>query len=245
MTDEKRPVGRPRKKKPVGRPRKNKKKVRNISSFVSKEMDAINAEIREAYVRITGEDKLWETYDKLRKGDCEAIYQQYKGRCVYCDKSLSMLGRMSSNSARLAFYIPLRVGGEARPSNLVLVCAACKNDYTYIPKQRQEIVGLDSFADVCEALFKAVRDGASEDTRDRLKNRLNLRLADIATCMGYVVKSDWLPTEDEIVEEGVNTIGEQLEKLAEGDDVKDEITDTVKQVAARKQYNIIRNQGNE
>ncbi len=229
------------KKKPVGRPRKNKKKVRNISSFVSKEMGVINAEIREAYVKVTGEDKLWETYDKITKGDCETIYQQYKGRCVYCDKSLSMLGRMSSNAARLAFYVSLKVGGEARMSNLVLVCAGCKNDYTYVPKQRTDIEGLDSFADICEVLFKAVKNGASEGTKDRLKNRLNMRLADIATCMGYVVKSDWIAT-DEIVEEGVNTIGEQLEGMAEGEDTKAEITNTVKQIASRKQYKIIRNQ---
>ena len=229
------------KKKPVGRPRKNRKK-RNTGTFVTKGVHEINAEIREAYIKVTGKDMLWETYDKLRPGDAEACFKQYRGRCVYCDKSLSYIGRMSSNSARLAFYIPLKVGGEARPNNLVVTCAPCKNDYTYVPKQRTDIVGLDSFADVCEALFKAVRDGASEETRERLKNRLNLRLADIATCMGYVVKSDWIP-KDEIVEEGVNTIGEQLEGMAEGEDTKDAITNTVKQVAARKQYNIIRNQG--
>ena len=230
------------KKKPVGRPRKNRKK-RNTGTFVTKGVHEINAEIRAAYIKVTGKDKLWETYDKLRPGDAEAIFKRYRGRCVYCDKSLSYIGRMSSNSARLAFYVPLKVGGEARPDNLVVVCAPCKNDYTYVPKQRTDIVGLDSFADICEVLFKAVKNGASEDTRDRLKNRLNLRLADIATCMGYVVKSDWIPT-DEIVEEGVNTIGEQLEGMAEGEDTKDAITNTVKQVAARKQYNIIRNQGN-
>ena len=232
------------KKKPVGRPRKNQKRVRNTARFITKSVSEVNAEIREAYVKVTGKDKIWETYDKILPGDAEACFKQYKGRCVYCDKSLSYLGRMSSSSARLAFYVPLKVGGEARPSNLVVVCARCKEDYSYVPKQRQEVVGLDSFADVCEALFKAVRDGASEDTRDRLKNRLNLRLADIATCMSYVVKSDWIPT-DEIIEEGVNTIGEQLERMAEGTVGTDEITSTVKQVASRKQYKIIRNQGNE
>ncbi|KKL23675.1 hypothetical protein LCGC14_2423000 [marine sediment metagenome] len=230
------------KKKPVGRPRKNTRKRRNSGTFMSESVREMNTEIKEAYTKVTGRDMLWETYDKIIPGDAEAIFKQYKGRCVYCTKALSSMGRVSSNSARLAFYVPLKVGGEARPSNLVVTCAPCKNDYTYVPKQRTDIVGLDSFADVCEVLFKAVRDGASEETRERLKNRLNLRLADIATCMGYVVKSDWIPT-DEIVEEGVNTIGEQLEGMAEGEDTKDAITNTVKQVAARKQYNIIRNQG--
>ena len=233
------------KKKPVGRPRlTKKKKTRHISAFMTESVKDVNHEIKEAYEKVTGRDKLWATYDKILPSEAEDTFKQYKGRCVYCTKALSYIGRMSSNSARLAFYIPLKVGGEARPSSLVVVCAPCYKDYTYIPKQRQEIVGLDSFADVCEALFKAVRDGADEYTREALKNRLNLRLADIATCMGYVVKSDWLPT-DEIVEEGVNTIGEQLERMAEGEDAKDAITNTVKQVAARKQYNIIRNQGNE
>ena len=208
---------------------------------MTQEVKDINAEMKEAYGKTTKKEQLWDTYDKLLPGDAEDCFKKYKGRCVYCTKALSYLSRMSNDSARLSFYIPLKVGGEARPSNLIVVCAPCKNDYSYVPKQRQEIVGLDSFADVCEALFKAVRDGASEDTRDRLKNRLNLRLADIATCMGYVVKSDWIP-KDEIVEEGVNTIGEQLEGMAEGEDTKDAITNTVKHVAARKQYNIIRKQ---
>lgn len=230
-------------KKPVGRPRRTKKKKRKqLSAFMTSSVREVNHEIREAYEKVTGRDKLWETYDKILPGEAEDCFAQYKGRCVYCNKALSYIGRMSSKSARLAFYIPLKVGGEARPSNLIVVCAPCKNDYTYVPKQREDIVGLDSFADVCEALFKAVRDGASEHTREGLKNRLNLRLADIATCMGYVIKSDWIPEKDEIVEEGVNTIGEHLERMAEGEDAKKEITNTVKQVAARKQYKIIRNQ---
>jgi hypothetical protein len=231
------------KKKPVGRPRLTKKKKRNIGTFMTAGIKEVNHEIRETYESVTGRDKLWETYDKILPGDADECFKQYKGRCVYCSKVLSYIGKMSSNSARLTFYVPLKVGGEARPSNLVVVCATCKHDYTYVPKQRQDVVGLDSFADTCEALFKAVRDGASESTRDALKHRLNMRLADVATCMGYVIKSDWIPT-NEIIEEGVNTIGEQLEGMAEGEDTKAAITNTVKHVAGRKQYNIIRNQGN-
>jgi hypothetical protein len=86
----------------------------------------------------------------------------------------------------------------------------------------------------------AVRDGDSEEVRDQLKNRLNVRLVDIATCMRYVTTGDWEPDDTEVVVEGVNTIGERLERMAKGEEVKDKITNDVKQIVKTKQYKIIR-----
>jgi hypothetical protein len=159
---------------------------------------------------------------------------------VYCDKRLSYLGRRSVYAARLMWYVPLSVGGEARPDNLIVVCALCEHDYRDTRKLRRDIVGLDSFADTCEALFIAVRDGDSEEVRDQLKNRLNNRLVDIATCMRYVTTGDWEPDDTEVIVDGMNTIGERLEQMAKGADVKDKVTNDVRQIVKLKQYKIIR-----
>jgi hypothetical protein len=212
---------------------------------LKKGLAEINMEIKQAYSKVTGVDKLWDTYTKINSADAEECFHKYKGRCVYCDTRLSYLGRMSIYSARLAFYVPLKVGGEARPDNLIVVCARCKHDYRSTRKLRTDTTGLDAFADLCEALFLAVKHDASEEVRNNLKNRLNLKLTDVATCMRYATKGGWVPSKFDKVVEQVNTIGEQLEQLAKDEDVKADITQTVQQVVTTKQYKIMRNQDDE
>jgi len=189
-----------------GRKKGDKQRVgRHNSTFLTKALIGVNNEIKDAYIRITGRDKLWKTYNKVTPTDAEACFAEHKGRCAYCDKLLAYLGNASANSARLAWYVPLNVGGEARPDNLIVVCARCKNDYTSTRKMRQDVVGLNSFAATCEALFKAVKDGRSKLEIETLKDRLNVRLADAATCMRYVTQSSWKPKRFEKVIEGENT----------------------------------------
>jgi hypothetical protein len=223
-----------------GRPVVNKKRQRMNSPFLTKAVEDINKQIFKEYGTPTNKDAFWGTYKKINSADAEACFQQYKGKCVYCDKRLSYLGRRSIYAARLMWYVPLSVGGEARPDNLIVVCAECEHDYRDTRKLRRDVEGLDSFADTCEALFIAVRDGKSEEVRDQLKNRLNLRLVDIAACMRYVITSDWEPEELEIIQEGRNTIGERLDHMAKGVDVKDKVTNDVKQIVKTGQYRIIR-----
>jgi hypothetical protein len=233
-----------------------KRKGRRASTFLTKSLEEINNEIKQNYGRITGMDKLWQTYNKVTPTEAEACYDKYKGRCAYCDKSLSYLGSVSVYSARLAWYVPLNVGGEARPDNLIVVCARCKHGYTSTRKVRQDIVGLDSFADTIESLVKAVWAGEGPEVTLPLKDKLNVRLADVANCMRYVTTSDWKPEFDYTtgkkfvkIVEGENTIGEQVEQLAEGTrdggDVKDEIIQVTKQIVTTKQYKIIRGPTNE
>jgi hypothetical protein len=223
-----------------GRPLVNKKRQRMNSPFLTKCVEDINKQIFKEYGTPTNKDTFWGTYTKINSADAEACFQHHKGKCVYCDKRLSYLGRHSIYAARLMWYVPLSVGGEARADNLIIVCAECEHDYRDTRHLRREVVGLDSFADVCEALFKAVKDEASEEVRDQLKNRLNLRLMDIATCMRYVTTGDWEPDDTEVIVEGMNTIGERLEQMAKGEDVKEKITNDVKQIVKTKRYKIIR-----
>ena len=215
---------------------------------MTKSLDEINNEIKQAYGRVVRKDIFWATYTKVNKPDAEECFMKYKGRCVFCDKLLSHLGRNSENSARLMFYVPLNVGGEARPDNLVVVCAECKHGYRSTRKLREDIQGLDSFADTCEALFNAVLSGKVEGDRvdiDRLKNRLNIRLADVATCMRYMVDTEPEPEEEEMLIEGVNTIPDMLEDMAKRKHVKDKITNRLKKVQKHSQYKIIRNTSDE
>jgi hypothetical protein len=229
----------------MGRPVVNKRRKRMTSSFLTKGLIEINNEIHEAYGRTTRKDIFWATYTKVNKADAEAAFMEYKGRCVFCDKTLSYLGRNSENSARLMFYVPLNVGGEARPDNLVVVCAECKHGYRSTRKLREDVQGLDSFADVCVELWRAVldtekeTDGKKEDRINRLKNRLNIRLADVATCMRYVIDTD---EEPEILIEGENTIPDVLENPEKN---KRKITQKVRNMVKHKQYKVIRPVPNE
>ena len=226
-----------------GRPPVNKRRQRRTSSFLTKSLEDINNEIKAAYGKVTAIDKMWETHDKVTKDDAEEVFMQYRGRCGYCLRTLSYLGRQSHRSARLMWYVPLNVGGQARLDNLVLVCTECKNNYHSTRRLREDIQGVDSFADTCEALFIAVRDGADQVSIDRLKNRLNLRLSDVATTMRYVVNTH--RDEHEIMVEGKNTIPDMLEDMAKGEDVKPKITKRMKKVQREKQYKVIRDVGDE
>jgi hypothetical protein len=226
-----------------GRKKGDKQRVgKRNSTFLTKTLVEINNEIKHEYVHITGNDKLWKTYNKVTPTEAEACFAEHKGRCAYCDKVLTYLGHVSLTSARLAWYVPLNVGGEARPDNLIVVCARCKNDYTSTRKQRQGVVGLDSFADTCEQLFVAVLGEQSQTKIDMLKDRLNVTLSDVATCMRYVTLPEWKPVYMEKLIEGENTIGDRLEDMAKGVDVKAAITEDVKQIVTTKQYKILRKQ---
>ena len=217
-----------------------KKRKRAASTFVSDCVNSLNAEIRAAYVKVTGEDKIWSVYDRITKTDVEEIYQKYRGRCVYCDKALRYLGTRSHHSARVTWYIPLNVGGEARPDNLIVSCQECVKSYRSTRKLREDMIGLDSFADTVEALFIAVRDHKDQTVIDQLKCRLNVRLSDVANCMRYITKSDWIAHSSEIIEENANTLADRIEALANGEDTRDKITNTMKQIVTTKKYKIIR-----
>ncbi len=222
-----------------------KKRTRRVpkrlnTPFLKHGIEEINNEIEKAYSKVTGKDKLWQTYDKIKVSDAETCFRQYRGKCVFCDTRLSYLGRATLNAARLMFYVPLKVGGEARPDNLIVVCAPCKQEYRDTRKLRQDITGLDSFADCCEQLFEAVIENADSDRIKRIKARLNNRLSDIATCMRYVTTEDWEPQWHDKIIEGKNTIGDRLKLLAEGEDMKATITNDVKQIVTTKKYRIMR-----
>ncbi len=140
------------------------------------------------------------------------------------------------------FYVPLNVGGEARPDNLVVVCAECEHGYRSTRKLREDIFGLDSFADTCVELYRAVQRGADTDTIDRLKSRLNIRLADVATCMRYIVGSAPEPDDRELIIEGENTIPDMLVEVEEN---QDKITERVEKMVKHKQYRVIRPAGTD
>ncbi len=138
------------------------------------------------------------------------------------------------------FYVPLKVGGEARPDNLIVACAPCKQEYRSTRKLRQDITGLDSFADCCEELFIAIKEGHPQAKVHMLKARINTRLTDVATCMRYVTTPDWRPVEMTKLIENRNTIADRLEQMGKGEKVTECITEDVKQIVTTKKYRIMR-----
>ena len=222
------------------KPRRRRVPKRLNKPFLTTTVDAINNEIKEAYGVVTGKDKKQGTFEKIIPAEAEDCFRQYRGKCVYCDTRLSYIGRPNMASARLAFYVPLKVGGLAVPDNLIIVCANCKHDYRDTRKLRKDIVGLDSFADCCEQLFIAIRDEAPRDTVNMLKGRINARLEDVATCMRYVTTPDWRPVEMGKLIENQSTIADRLEQMGKGEKVTEIITEDVKQVVTTKQYKIMR-----
>ena len=213
------------------KPRTRRVPRRLNTPFLKSGLEALNTEVEQNY----GTEQT-----KITATEAEVCYRKYKGMCVFCDTLMGYLGRPSMASARLMFYVPLTVGGAPTPENLILVCNKCKEGYRDTRKLRTDIVGLDSFADCCEELFKAVRDGYPQAKIDMLKARLNGRLADVAMCMRYVTTPDWAPVTMTQVVEGENTIGERLEQMGTGQDVKAAITEDVKQIVTTKQYKIMR-----
>ncbi len=222
-----------------------KKRERRIpkrlnTPFLTTQITAINNEIKEMYGKVTAKDKKYATVARITHHDAEECYQQYRGKCVFCTKRVMYIGRGNEAAARLMFYVPLKVGGEARLDNLIIVCVDCKHEYRDTRKLRQDIMGIDSFADCCEELFIAVRDDHPSTKIDMLKARLNERLSDVATCMRYTTTPDWRPVTMEKLVEGENTMAEALEGMAEGEDTKAAITSKVKQMVTTKKYKIIR-----
>jgi 5-methylcytosine-specific restriction endonuclease McrA len=222
-----------------------KKRTRRVpkrlnTPFLTTGVTAINNEIAAAYSKVTAKDKKHGTVKKITVLDAEDCYRHHRGKCVYCDTRLTYVGRSHMKAARLMFYVPLKVGGEARLDNLIIVCVDCKHSYRDTRKLRTDIVGLDSFADCCEQLFIAVRDGYPRAKVDMLKNRINTRLSDVATCMRYVTTPDWRPITMEKLVEGENTMAEALEDMGKGKDAKAAVTNKVKQVVTTGQYKIMR-----
>ncbi len=64
-----------------------KKRTRRVpkrknTPFLKQGVTGINDEIKKAYSKVTGVDKLWQTYEKITVADAEACFRQYRGKCV-------------------------------------------------------------------------------------------------------------------------------------------------------------------
>jgi len=71
---------------------------------------------------------------------------------------------------------------------------------------------------------------------------MNWTLEAIAATTRYEVFDDWRPDKVELVYEGRNTIPDLVEKLVEVPEVKEEITEQVKQLTTAKKYTVLRHE---
>ena len=181
--------------------------------------------------------------DKLRTFDpklpvivfseVEKVYKRCKGRCQICGTAVFL----ENAGDVFHFYVPLENGGPAKASNLILMCSA----HSTVKKRPQDVVDINSFADLCEQLIIAVQNKQTERI-SIIKRMMNWTLEDIAATMRYEVFDDWRPDKVELVYEGRNTIPDLVEKLVEVPEVKEEITEQVKQLTTAKKYKVLRHE---
>ena len=181
---------------------------------------------------------------KLKLADAAKIYDKYQGKCVVCGLNLNVREITGINALTFSYYIPLEFGGSPGIENVVQTCLPHAKNYRATRTLREDIVDLNTIADVIERLITAVREGDRETAR-RLKVMLNIKFEDMALSMRYKVHPNQIPEGFQVLEEEVNTIPDQIEELVEATEEevpakKEEITDNLKQIVATKQYKIIR-----
>lgn len=184
----------------------------------------------------------------FRRPEAEQIYKKYGGRCAFCGVNL-VIASSSMSGIAFMFYTPLNVGGSPTISNVILVCKAHKARYRPIREAREDILDINTIADYIEHLIRAIKNDGDREKILRIKRILNGKFTDLAVNMRYVTFSGNMPEDIEIVEEGVNTVPDLIQDLADksldsppGDVLssKQKVTESLKQIDSTKQYKIIK-----
>lgn len=200
------------------------------SGYYREFINDINSDIR----KLGRKRKIKDHY--LSPKDADAVWDKCNGRCSMCAKPLTT-GRTGGQSPRPMFYIPLKWGGHPNLDNLILVCRTCKKSgATFVRRPIERILGIDTFADLCEALFKAIKNDESEDLRRQIKYRMNLELEGIVNMLRGAPYTEFLTEDLQQRVEGKNTLPDLIEA---GD--KKEVTNAIQQIVTTKKYNIMRN----
>ena len=189
---------------------------------------------------------------RLKLQQIADIYHAWDGKCAMCGIPLNVKEHRGINALHLLPYIPLHIKGIIELNNIVPTCRRHYEAGTAKRYLRQDIPDLNTVADLIELILQGTilknkyREEKSsnffpmEEKVYRLKQLLNLRMEEFATCLQYKPFKDWHPDNYEMLEDGKNTIGDLVEKIVDKPEAKEEIVERLKQLATTKQYNIVR-----
>lgn len=169
--------------------------------------------------------------------DLFKVYTEYKGACAFCGILTTVKFQYRYTGAYFKFEIPLARGGEVSTDNLVLVCATHRDEYKPHKKMRERIPDIDTFADLTEALIRAVQNNNSWEKIRRIKHDMNTILEEIAIHSRYMVFNEDKPTKIRTPKRD-NSIADEIEKLAKGEDTKTNIVDGLKTIHITQKYEV-------
>lgn len=169
--------------------------------------------------------------------DLFKVYTEYKGACAFCGILTTAKFNYKYTGAHFRFEMPLTKGGDITTDNIVLVCATHKKEYGTHKRARERIPDVDSFADLTEALIRAVQNGEGWEKIRRIKHEMNTVLEEIAIHSRYMVFNEDRPTKIRTPKRD-NSIADAIEKLAAGEDTKQEITDGLKTIHVTQKYEV-------
>lgn len=169
--------------------------------------------------------------------DLFKVYTKYKGACAFCGILTTAKFQYRYTGANFRFEMPIEKGGGISIDNLVLVCATHRDKYRPHHRSRERIPDVDSFADLTEALIRAVHNGDGWEKIRRIKHEMNTVLEEIAIHSRYMVFNEDRPTKISTPKRD-NSIADAIEKLAAGEDTKQDITDGLKTIHVTQKYEV-------
>lgn len=210
----------------------NKPKPAYTSVFLSAALNEINREIAKAQHRGV---KSYFTKEQAAK-----VYHRHKGNCGICGGPLLKSGKKNS-SARFMLMVPLRNGGRAELDNLILVCISCKREYTAYPRVKGRVEGYNSLADIIVSLVESVIN--KKDTKDIqiIKSDLNACVSEYINSLSYLPRAELRDSNHVPIVDNENTIGDLVVKAAQGEDIKEDLKETIDTISMTRRYIILRN----
>jgi hypothetical protein len=187
----------------------------------------------------------------ITRDDAIKLHRKYGGRCVYCGLPLVIRTRAGRAGYHFTFDTPLDIGGLPTVDNLVISCHTCKEARRPVREMRMEIPGINSFADKCEALFKAILNDESYKKIQIIKRHIDTTLEAITINFRYKPLPEWKPERFELFKEDYNTLSDRLSDLGEAvinddtDETKKRLTEGVKQIVTTRRYKVIRSNAEE
>jgi hypothetical protein len=175
--------------------------------------------------------------ERFTMEDLLKVYTYYKGACAFCGLPTTVEYKYKYTGSYFIFEVPLEKGGAVDVNNLVLVCTVHKEQYKPHKRLRERIPDVDSFADLTEALIRAVHNGDGWEKIRRIKHEMNTILEELAIHSRYTVFNEDRPIRIRTAKRD-NSVADLIERFAKGEDTKQDITDGLKTIHITQKYEV-------